>query len=84
MAVINTNYSSVIVQNDLMVTNRTLGSAMEQLSTGKRINSALDDASGLSMSNKRAMQVVGLNQAMRNASTTNCCVILGWIDQPTT
>ncbi len=68
MAVINTNYSSVIVQNDLMVTNRTLGSAMEQLSTGKRINGAVDDASGLSMSNKRAMQVVGLNQAMRNAN----------------
>lgn len=68
MAVINTNYSSVIVQNDLMVTNRTLGSAMEQLSTGKRINSAVDDASGLSLSNKRAMQVVGLNQAMRNAN----------------
>ena len=68
MAVINTNYSSVIVQNDLMVTNRTLGSAMEQLSTGKRINGAVDDASGLSMSNKRAMQVVGLNQALRNAN----------------
>lgn len=68
MAVINTNYSSVIVQNDLTVTNRTLGSAMEQLSTGKRINTAVDDASGLSMSNKRAMQVVGLNQAMRNAN----------------
>jgi flagellin len=45
MAVINTNYSSVIVQNDLTVTNRTLGSAMEQLSTGKRINTAVDDAS---------------------------------------
>lgn len=68
MAVINTNYSSVIVQNDLMVTNRTLGSAMEQLSTGKRINGAVDDASGLSMSNKRATQVVGLNQALRNAN----------------
>jgi flagellin len=68
MAVINTNYSSVIVQNDLMVTNRTLGSAMEQLSTGKRINGAVDDASGLSMSNKRSMQVVGLNQALRNAN----------------
>ena len=68
MAVINTNYSSVIVQNDLMVTNRTLGSAMDQLSTGKRINSAVDDASGLSMSNSRAMQIKGLNQAMRNAN----------------
>jgi len=68
MAVINTNYSSVIVQNDLMVTNRTLSSAMEQLSTGKRINSAVDDASGLSMSNSRAMQIKGLNQSIRNAN----------------
>lgn len=68
MAVINTNYSSVIVQNDLTVTNRTLGSAMEQLSTGKRINSAVDDASGLSMSNSRAMQIKGLNQSIRNAN----------------
>jgi len=68
MAVINTNYSSVIVQNDLTVTNRALGSAMEQLSTGKRINSAVDDASGLSMSNTRATQIKGLNQSIRNAN----------------
>ena len=68
MAVINTNYSSVIVQNDLTVTSRALGSAMEQLSTGKRITSAADDASGLSMSNTRAIQIKGLNQSIRNAN----------------
>lgn len=68
MAVVNTNYKSIIVQNDMVVNNRTLSSAMQQLSTGKRINSAEDDASGLSMSNARAMQIGGLNQAMRNAN----------------
>jgi len=68
MAVVNTNYKSIIVQNDMMVNNRTLSSAMEQLSTGKRINGAVDDASGVSMSNARAMQIGGLNQAMRNAN----------------
>ncbi len=68
MAAINTNYNAVNVQNDLMVSNRTLSTAMEQLSTGKRINSAIDDASGLSMGNSRSRQIQGLNQAMRNAN----------------
>ena len=68
MATINTNYSALIVQNDLTVNNRTLGSAMEQLSTGKRINSAIDDASGVSMGSSRSRQIQGLNQAMRNAN----------------
>lgn len=68
MAVINTNYHSVIVQNDVMANTRALGSAMEQLSTGKRINTSQDDASGISMTNSRSMQIVGLNQAMRNAN----------------
>ncbi len=68
MSTINTNYSALIVQNDLTVNNRTLGSAMEQLSTGKRINSAIDDASGVSMGSSRSRQIQGLNQAMRNAN----------------
>ncbi len=68
MAAINTNYNAVNVQNDLMVSNRTLSTAMEQLSTGKRINSAIDDASGVSMGNSRSRQIQGLNQAMRNAN----------------
>jgi flagellin len=41
---------------------------MEKLSSGKQINGAIDDASGLSKTNSRSMQIVGLNQAMRNAN----------------
>jgi flagellin len=41
---------------------------MEQLSTGKRINSAADDAAGLAISNKMTAQIRGLNQAVRNAN----------------
>jgi flagellin len=68
MTTINTNYSALVVHNDLAVNNRTLGNAMEQLSTGKRINSAIDDASSVSIGNSRTRQIQGLNQAMRNAN----------------
>jgi len=44
MSVINTNFKSLITQNNLTVNNRNLSDAMEKLSTGKRINSAADDA----------------------------------------
>jgi len=50
------------------VNNRSLSSAMEQLSTGKRINSAKDDAAGLAISNKMTAQIRGLDQAVRNAN----------------
>jgi len=45
-----------------------LSTSMEQLSTGKRINSAADDAAGLAISNKMTAQIRGLNQAVRNAN----------------
>jgi len=68
MTVINTNVKSLIAQQALTVNNRGLSKAMEQLSTGKRINSAADDAAGLAISNKMTAQVRGLNQAVRNAN----------------
>lgn len=68
MTVINTNIKSTIAQNALTVNNRSLNKAMEQLSTGSRINSAADDAAGLAISNKMTAQVRGLNQAVRNAN----------------
>jgi len=68
MAVINTNYKSLVTQNNLTVNNRALSSAMEKLSTGKRINSASDDAAGLAISNKMTAQIRGLNQSVRNAN----------------
>ena len=47
MSVINTNVKSLVAQNSLTVISRALSKTMEQLSTGKRINSAADDAAGL-------------------------------------
>jgi flagellin len=68
MSVINTNVKSLVAQNALTVNNRSLSKSMEQLSTGKRINSAADDAAGLAISNKMTSQIRGLNQAVRNAN----------------
>lgn len=68
MTVINTNIKSLVSQNALNLNNRSLSSAMEQLSTGKRINSAKDDAAGLAISSRMTSQIKGLDQAIRNAN----------------
>jgi len=68
MSVINTNVNSLIAQNAVNVNARKLSSAMEQLSTGKRINGSKDDAAGLSISQIMTAQIRGLNQAVRNAN----------------
>jgi len=66
--VINTNTKSLIAQQALNVNNRGLSKAMEQLSTGKRINTAADDSAGLAISNKMTSQIRGLTQGVRNAN----------------
>ncbi len=68
MSVINTNIKSIVAQNAMTVNNRAMSKAMEQLSTGKRINSAADDAAGLGIADKMTAQIRGLNQAVRNAN----------------
>lgn len=68
MTVINTNTKSIVAQNALTVNNRAMSKAMEQLSTGKRINSAADDAAGLAIASTMTAQIRGLNQAVRNAN----------------
>jgi flagellin len=68
MSVINTNVKSLVAQNALTVNGRAMSKTMEQLSTGKRINSAADDSAGLAISNKMTSQIRGLNQAVRNAN----------------
>lgn len=68
MSVINTNIKSLVSQNAMVKNNRALSGAMEQLSTGKRINSAKDDAAGLAVSNRMSAQIRGLDQAVRNAN----------------
>jgi flagellin len=67
MTVINTNVSSILAQNALSQNSRSMGKAMEQLSTGKRINTAADDAAGLAVAEKMTSQLRGLNQAVRNS-----------------
>jgi flagellin len=68
MTVINTNVSSIMAQNALSQNSRVMGKTMEQLSTGKRINSASDDAAGLAIAEKMTSQLRGLNQAVRNTN----------------
>jgi flagellin len=58
----------VIAANALKVNGRAMASAMEQLSTGRRINSASDDAAGLAISESLTAQARGLNMAVRNAN----------------
>jgi flagellin len=68
MSVINTNVKSLVAQNAAVANGRAMSKAMEQLSTGKRINTAADDAAGLAISSKMTSQIKGLNQAIRNAN----------------
>jgi flagellin len=68
MSVINTNVNSLVAQNAVTVNARSLSKAMEQLSTGKRINGAKDDAAGLSITQNMTAQIRGLNMAVRNAN----------------
>lgn len=68
MSVINTNISALRAQNASMKANEMLGSAMERLSTGRRINSAADDAAGLSIATGFTSDIRGINQGIRNAS----------------
>jgi len=68
MSVINTNVNASLAQNALVKNARDMSSAMEQLSTGKRINKAGDDAAGLAIASKMTAQIRGLDQAVRNTN----------------
>ena len=68
MNVINTNIKSLVSQNAMVKNNRDLANAMQELSTGKRINSAKDDAAGLAITSRMTSQITGLNQAIRNGN----------------
>lgn len=65
---INTNVSALNTQNKLNKTDKSTQSALQKLSSGKRINSAKDDAAGLAIALKFAAQIAGANQATRNAN----------------
>ena len=68
MTVINTNVSALRAQNSSRVADRMQAQAMERLSSGKRINSAKDDAAGLAIATRMDANIRGMNQAIRNAN----------------
>ena len=74
MTVINTNTASINAQYNLNKVNKEMEAAMEQLSSGKRINAASDDAAGLAISTRMESQVRGLDQAIRNASDAQALI----------
>ncbi|WP_176591937.1 flagellin [Sphingobium sp. EM0848] len=68
MTVIGTNSSALRAQNASAMANKALSTAMERLSTGKRINSAKDDAAGLAIASTMTSQIRGMTQGIRNAN----------------
>jgi flagellin len=68
MLSINTNVNSLVAQQNLDTSQAALSQAITRLSSGKRINSAADDAAGLAISNSMQTQINGLNQGVSNAN----------------
>lgn len=64
---VNTNISSLNAQRQLINSSGALDVSFQRLSSGLRINSAADDAAGLQITNRMTSQIMGLNQAVRNA-----------------
>jgi flagellin len=71
MTVINTNVSSLRAQNSSRMAGQQLSTAMERLSSGKRINSAKDDAAGLAIASSMTASIKGMSVAIRNANDGN-------------
>ena len=83
---VNTNIASLTAQRSLSNSQSTLETAFERLSTGKRVNSAVDDAAGLAIGQTLTSKVNGLNQAIRNANDGISVVQIaeGALDEVTT
>ena len=83
---INTNIASMTAQRAFLNSNASLETAFERLSTGKRVNSAVDDAAGLAIGKDLESRVSGLNQAIRNTNDGISMVQIaeGTMDEVTT
>ena len=66
--IINTNISALTAQRNLTVAQNSLQTSIQRLSTGLRINGAVDDAAGLAISDRLTAQINGTDQAVRNAN----------------
>ena len=83
---INTNIASMTAQRAMLNSNSALETSFERLSTGKRINSAVDDAAGLAIGKELESRVSGLNQAIRNTNDGISIIQIaeGALDEATT
>ena len=83
---INTNIASMTAQRAMLNSNSALETSFERLSTGKRINSAVDDAAGLAIGKELESRVSGLNQAIRNVNDgiSMVQIVEGTYDEVTT
>jgi flagellin len=68
MTVINTNIAAIVANNALRSNQRDLDKAMQQLATGKKVNSAADNAAAVSIADNMTSYIRGLDQAVRNAN----------------
>lgn len=68
MTTINTNIGAIAAQANMTKVNDDFNTAMTRLSSGLRINAAKDDAAGMAIAEKMTSQVMGINQAIRNAA----------------
>ncbi len=68
MTSINTNIGAISAQANMAKVNDDFNQAMTRLSSGLRINAAKDDAAGMAIAEKMTAQVMGINQAVRNAT----------------
>ena len=68
MTVINSNAAADFIIDSLSQNDRSMAKAIELLSSGKRINSGVDDQAGLSIATKMTSQILGLGQASRNVN----------------
>lgn len=66
MSVINTNLASMRAQLSVGVANRGITQTMQAMTSGRRINSAADDAAGMAISSRMTAQIQGLEKALRN------------------
>ena len=80
--VVNTNIGSLNAQRSLAESSRELSTAMERLSSGKKINSAADDAAGFAIAERMTAQVRGQNMATKNAND-GLAILLSTIENAT-
>ncbi|MBI1175064.1 MAG: hypothetical protein GC139_07335 [Sideroxydans sp.] len=68
MLSLNTNIASMTAQNNLSMSQSNLATSIQRLSSGLRINSAMDDAAGMAISSRMSSQIAGMSQSIRNAN----------------